>query len=219
MKLLTTALLVFLWTLSVAQNPWKNVYAREAWAARDEWQKPEALIEMLKIKPGSAVADVGCHEGYMTFKLAHRVGNNGTVYAVDLDQVKLDKVKQRADENDLGQIRIIKGAENNPKLPPNALDAVLILDTYHEMDAHAEILQHIKTALKKGGRLVICEPIADERKELTRSEQERKHELGLRFAIDDLKKAGFKIMLQQENFVDRTEEKGDRMWVVVGLKI
>lgn len=219
MKPLTTSLFVLLWTLSVAQNPWKNVYSQEAWTARDEWQKPEALIELLKIKPGSAVADVGCHEGYMTFKLARHVGNNGTVYAVDLDQVKLDKVKQRADENDLHQIRMIQGAENNPKLPSNALDAVLILDTYHEMNAHAEILQHIKTALKKGGRLLICEPIADERKNLSRSEQERKHELGLRFAIDDLRKAGFKIILQQENFVDRTKEKGDRMWVVVGLKI
>lgn len=219
MRLLATGLFVVLWSLSIAQNPWKNVYSHEAWAARDEWQKPQALIELLKIERGSTVADVGCHEGYMTFKLARHVGSGGLVYAVDLDQTKLDKVRQRADENALHQIRIVKGTENNPQLPHNALDAVLILDTYHEMDAHADILQHINAALKKGGRLVICEPIADERKELTRSEQERKHELGLRFAVEDLKSAGFKIIFQKENFVDRTKQKGDRMWVVVGLKI
>ena len=154
----------------------------------------------------------------MTFKLARHVGSRGSVYAVDLDQGKLDKVKQRADENDLDQIHIIKGTENNPKLPDNALDAVLILDTYHEMDGHEDVLQHIRTALKKGGRLVICEPIADERKDLARSEQERKHELGLPFALEDLRSAGFKIIFQKENFIDRTRQKGDRMWVLVGLR-
>lgn len=219
MKFLTTILFLFLWTLSMAQNPWKNVYTHEAWADRDQWQRPQALIELLTIGPGSAVADVGCHEGYMTFKLARHVGKKGSVYAVDLDQSKLDKVKRRADENGLTQILTIKGSEHDPRLPHDALDAVLILDTYHEMDAHAEVLQHIKEALKKGGRLVVCEPIADERKDLSRSEQESKHELGLPFAISDLKDAGFKIVFQQENFIDRTKQKGDRMWVVVGVKI
>lgn len=219
MKVSMTACLLLVWTLSIAQNPWKNVYSQEAWAERDTWQKPQALIELLNIKRGSTVADVGCHEGYMTFKLARHVRNTGSVLAVDLDQSKLDKVRQRADENGLHQVQTLKGTETNPKLPADSLEAILILDTYHEMDAHAEILQHLKTALKTGGRLVICEPIADERKDLTRSEQERKHELGLQFALEDLKSAGFKIIFQKENFVDRTKQKGDRMWVVVGLKI
>lgn len=219
MKIMATIWFVFVWALSPAQNPWKNVYTHEAWAQRDAWQKPEALIDLLKIKPGSAVADIGCHEGYMTFKLARKVGSKGSVYAVDIDQSKLDKVKQRADDNSLHQIHVVKGSEKDPELPENSLDAVLILDTYHEMEDHAEILQHINAALRKGGRLLLCEPIADERKDLTRGEQEGKHELGLQFALDDLKEAGFKVIFQKENFIDRTKEKGDRMWVLVGLKI
>lgn len=206
-------------TLLMAQDPWKNIYSQHAWAQRDKWQRAEELIGLLRIDEGSRVADVGSHEGYMTFKLARHVGKKGTVYAVDLDQSKLDKLRKRADEHQLRQIRTIKGQQTNPQLPPNILDAVLILDTYHEMDKPAEILQHIKAALKKGGRLLICEPIADARKELSRSEQKKKHELALRFAVEDLKKAGFTIVHQRDHFVDRTKEKGDWMWVVVGEKM
>jgi ubiquinone/menaquinone biosynthesis C-methylase UbiE len=174
---------------------------------------------MLEIVRGSSVADVGCHEGYMTFKLAREVGKGGKVYAVDLSQSKLDKVMTRAGELGYSHIEAIKGEPDNPKLPDNALDAVIILDTYHEIDAHAQVLQHIRRALKPGGRLLICEPIAEERKNLSRNEQESKHELALSFALDDLRKAGFKVVYQKDNFIDRTKEKGDRMWVIVGQKI
>lgn len=206
-------------TLLAAQDPWKNIYSQHAWTQRDEWQKAGELIALLRISEGSRVADIGSHEGYMTFKLAIEVGKRGTVYAVDLDQGKLDKLRKRADEYQISQIRAIKGQHDNPHLPPNLLDAVLILDTFHEMDKPAEILQHVKTALKTGGRLLICEPIADARRELSRGEQEKKHELALRFAIDDLKKAGFKIVHQKDRFINRTKEKGDWMWVVVAEKI
>lgn len=201
------------------QDPWKNIYSEHAWAERDKWQRSEELIRMLKISEGSRVADVGCHEGYMTFKLARVVGKSGIVYAVDVESGKIEKVRKRAEENNLSQIRVVKGDFNNPKLPPNVLDAVLILDTYHEMDDHEEILQHIKSALKKGGRLLICEPIAESRRQLSRAEQEQKHELSMGYALADLKRAGFKIDFQKDSFVDRMKEKGDRMWVVVAEKI
>lgn len=202
-----------------AQNPWKNIYSEHAWIDRDRWQKPEALIRLLAVSEGDLVADVGSHEGYMTFKLAKSVGSNGIVYAVDLDQNKLDKVKERAEADGVRNIRTVKGAIDDPRLPRDSIDGVIILDTYHEMDKPAVILQHIKASLKKGGRLVICEPIADERRDLSRSEQERKHELALNYALKDLQEAGFKILFQKDNFIDRTKEKGDRMWVLVAEKM
>lgn len=86
------------------------------------------------------------------------------------------------------------------------------------MDDHDQILQHIKTALRKGGRLLLCEPIAEERRDLSRSEQAKKHEISMRDALVDLKKAGFRILFQHDNYIDRTKEKGDKMWVVVAEK-
>lgn len=213
-----TLMFLFLFGIAQAQDPWKNIYSQHAWAERDQWQKPDELIRFLKIASGSHVADVGCHEGYMTFKLAKKVGATGTVYAVDVEALKIEKLQKRAAENNLNQIKVIKGDFNDPKLPANMLDAVVILDTYHEMDDHDEILQHIKGALKKGGRLLLCEPIADARRELSRGEQEKKHELAMEYALDDLKKAGFRIHFQKDNFIDRTKQKGDKMWVVVATR-
>lgn len=200
------------------QDPWKNIYSQHAWQERDKWQRAEDLIAFLKISPGSSVADVGCHEGYMTFKLARAVGGTGAVYAVDVESGKLEKLRKRAEESNLRQITVVKGDHDNPKLPLNSLDAVVILDTYHEMDEHDKVLQHVRNALKEGGRLLICEPIADTRRKLSREEQEKKHELAMEYAIADLKKAGFRIFFQRDNFIDRTKEKGDKMWVVVGEK-
>ncbi len=218
MRLSMAALFILLHGLVLAQDPWKNIYSQSAWAARDKWQKPDELIRWMDISAGDKVADIGCHEGYMTFKLAKVVGTKGLVYAVDVESAKLEKVKKHAQDDNLPQIQTIKGDYDDPKLPENILDAVIILDTYHEMDEHEEILQHIRSSLKVGGRLILCEAIADERRKASRSEQEKRHELAMTFALQDLEKAGFKIIFQKDKYIDRTKEKGDKMWVVVATR-
>jgi precorrin-6B methylase 2 len=200
---------------ALGQDQWKDVYKESAWIERDAWQKPTELIKLLNIKKGSAIADIGCHEGYMTFKLSKEVGEQGKVYAVDVEQSKLDRLKAHIDQRKVSNITLIKGEYDNPQLPLSSLDAIIILDTYHEMDDHDKILQHIKSALKPGGRLVLCEPIADERKNLSRADQERKHELGMNYALDDLQRAGLKILIKQDPFADREKIKGDKMWLIV----
>jgi SAM-dependent methyltransferase len=210
--------LLLITTFVFGQNQWKDVYTENAWKERDKWQRPEELIDFLKINEGSKVADIGCHEGYMSFKLSKVVGKTGEVFAVDVDQSKLDKLKAHLSKRNVSNIQLVKGEYDNPKLDTGVLDAVIIVDTYHEMDDHDKILQHIKVALKPGGRLLICEPIADVRRSAARSDQERKHELGKNYAVGDLKKAGYKILVNEDRFVDREKEKGDKMWVVVASK-
>jgi ubiquinone/menaquinone biosynthesis C-methylase UbiE len=198
-----------------AQNPWKDVYTEKAWEQRDTWQRADEVIDKLNLSPGSQVADVGSHEGYFTVKLATKVGDEGKVYAVDVSRDKIDRLQKHLSDRKITNVNAIVGEKNNPKLPPESLDAVLIVDTYHEMDGHAEILAHISKSLKPEGRLVICEPISEERKDMPREAQERKHELGMNFVLDDVKKAGFRILFQQSEFVDRLKEKGDTMWLIV----
>lgn len=218
MKIFISVLLVLFSFSSFGQDQWKNVYTESAWADRDKWQKADELIRQLNIKSGSKVADVGSHEGYMTVKFAAVAGSAGKVLAVDVSRSKLDKLKEHLSKRNITNVALIKGDDDNPKLPPNSLDAVIILDTYHEMDDHDKILQHIKASLKSGGRLVLCEPIADERRKLGRKDQEAKHELSMNFALEDLQKAGFIILKQQDPFVDRSKEKGDKMWLIVAVK-
>lgn len=213
-------LIIFMLCTSVlsAQDARKDVYRESAWAQRDTWQHPDQIIRQLNLKKGDKVADVGCHEGYFTIKLANVVDEGGRVFAVDIDKDKLDKLAKHLEQRGLKNVSVITGDENDPKLPIGALDGVLIVDTYHEMQAHDEILQHIKAALKFGGRLVICEPVSAASKELSRAAQEEKHELAMSYAVEDLKKAGFKILFQKDPFVDRIREKGDMMWIVVAEK-
>jgi ubiquinone/menaquinone biosynthesis C-methylase UbiE len=201
-----------------AQDPWKNVYTESAWAERDRWQRADEIIRYLKVRSGSKVADIGCHEGYMTMKLSLSVASTGKIFSVDVQQSKLDKLKDHLAKRKITNVTLIKGDYDNPKLPVNTLDAVIILDSYHEMDAHDKILHHIKEALKPGGRLVLCEPIAPERRKSTREDQERKHELGISYALGDLQKAGFTILTQQDPFADRMNVKGDAMWLIVAVK-
>lgn len=216
MRLIAIIPLVIAFSTS-AQDQWRNVYRESAWKERDSWQRPDDLIALLKIGNGSQVADVGCHEGYMTVKLAAIAGETGKVYAVDVDQSKLSLLQNHLEQRSIKNVNVIKGDYDDPKLPADKLDAVVILDTYHEMDDHDKILQKIKIALKKGGRLLLCEPIAGDRRKLTRPEQEQKHELGINFALDDLTKAGYTILYQKDPYVDRTKAKGDKMWVIVAV--
>jgi precorrin-6B methylase 2 len=218
------AIILSLFTASIAhtntayaQDPWKNVYKESAWKERDAWQRAPELIRQLRLTTTSAVADIGCHEGYMTVKLADVV-KSGHVYAVDVEAPKLTLLKQHLAQRGIENVNVIKGDYDDPKLPPNQLDGVLILDTYHEMDDHDKILAHVKTALKLNGRLVICEPIAETRRSLPRSDQEAKHEIGMKFVEEDLIRAGFRIVKRQDPFADRTAVKGDVMWMLVAEK-
>jgi SAM-dependent methyltransferase len=204
--------------VAAQSDPWKDIYSESAWKDRDTWQRTGELIKRLKIGSGSRVADIGCHQGYLTFRLSPVVGPAGKVYAVDVEQSKLDKVVAYAEKNAIYNVLAIKGDYDNPRLPVGTLDAVIILDTYHEMDDHDEILQHIKVALKRGGRLVLCEPVAEARRQSTRAEQEKKHELGMNFAVDDLERAGFIVIEQTDRFIDREKVKGDSMWIIVAEK-
>ncbi len=218
MKTIFSILLVCILTQGIAQDPWKNIYTESAWKDRDQWQRADDIIKNLNLLGNCKVADIGCHEGYMTVKLANIVRNGGKVYAVDIQQTRLDKLSNHLKELQIKNVTTIKGDYDNPHLPLNTLNGAVIVDTYHEMDDHDDMLKHIKAALKEGGRLVICEPIAAERRRLLRSEQERKHELGMNFALQDLQKAGFKIIFSKDPYIDREKIKGDKMWIIVAEK-
>lgn len=216
MRKLSLILVILLSCDSEAQR--NNIYKESAWEERDKWQSAAEFIEMLDVKEGSKVADIGCHEGYMTVKLAKAVNPDGTVYAVDVNNYRLEKLVKNLKERNIANVKVIHGDENDPKLPGNALDAVLIMDTYHEMEAHEEILKHIMQALKLGGRLVIAEAISDDRRDLSRKDQQNKHEIHIKFVRSDLKKAGYEILIDRDPFIDRTEHKGDKMWLLVARK-
>ena len=124
---------------------------------RDAWQQPGRIMDALGIADGATVADVGAGGGWFTVRLARRVGPNGTVLAEDVQRQMIDAIERRVAREDLRNVRTVLGRDDDPKLPTGRLDAVLIVDAYHEVQDRVPLLRQIRESLKPSGRLGIVD--------------------------------------------------------------
>jgi len=124
---------------------------------RAAWQKPEQIMDALKIADGATVADIGAGGGFFTIRLAQRVGPNGRVYAQDVQPPMLDSIKRRVMREGLRNVDTVLGTETDPRLPEATMDAVLFVDSYQEVEEQNRVpfLRNLAMALKPGGRLGI----------------------------------------------------------------
>jgi tRNA A58 N-methylase Trm61 len=124
---------------------------------REKEENPDGALDALGIRPGMIVADVGAGTGYMSLRLAKRVGPSGRVYANDLQPEMLRRLRDNAAKAGLTNIETVQGEEADPKLPPGRMDLVLLVDVYHEFSKPREMIDKIHEALKPDGRLVLLE--------------------------------------------------------------
>jgi len=165
---------------------------------RDTWQRPVAAMEALGIQAGSAVADVGAGGGYFTFRLAARVGPKGKVYAQDLDEKSLTQIRERAEKEQAAQVATIRGAEDDPKLPASSLDAVLVVDAFHEFTRVEAMVAGIYRALKPGGRLGVMDRTA--RLGLPSAEYVERHSLPQETLIEQISRSGLRLLSYDADF-------------------
>ena len=100
---------------------------------------------------------MGAGGGWFTVRLARRVGPNGVVFAQDVQQQMLESISRRVEREGFSNVRYIRGERLDPKLPRGALDAVLMVDTYHEFENPVRLLRGVGGALKPTGRVGIVE--------------------------------------------------------------
>lgn len=124
---------------------------------REMEEHPDAALDAIGIKPGMVVADVGAGTGYMTLRMAKRVGPAGKVYGVDVQPEMLRRLRQNAAKEKLVNVETVLGTEADPKLPAGKLDLILLVDVYHEFSQPQKMLQRMRQALKPDGRLVLLE--------------------------------------------------------------
>jgi len=120
---------------------------------RAAWQKPDQIMDALGIADGSKVADIGAGAGWFTIQLARRVGPNGLVYAEDVQRQMLEAIRRRVSREGLRNVQARLGTGTDPNLPPRALDAILVVDVYPEVDDRVTFLRNLAGALKPSGRL------------------------------------------------------------------
>ena len=162
---------------------------------RDERLQINRVMDILGITTGKTVADVGAGSGWFTVRAARRVGDGGTVYAVDINPESIRYVEDRAQKEKLHNVKTILGKVDDPLLPAGVIDAVLLLKTYHEIAEPVGLLRNLRTALRPGAKVGIID----------RNGNGEDHGVGREVVLREAAQAGYRL-LKQYDFV-----KGDKM--------
>ncbi len=162
---------------------------------REERLQINRVMDILGITPGKAVADIGAGSGWFTVRAARRVGAGGMVYAVDINPEAVKYVGERAQKEQLQNVKTILSKADDPLLPANSVDAVLLLKTYHEVAQPVALLRNLRGALRAGAKVGIID----------RNGNGEDHGVGRDVVIREAKEAGYELM-KQYDFV-----KGDKM--------
>lgn len=124
---------------------------------RDIEEAPDKALDALSLASGMTVADIGAGSGYMTVRMARRVGPTGRVFAEDIQPQMIDLLRRRLTRERLDNVTAVLGTIDDPKLPADSIDLALLVDVYHEFSEPVKMLAGLRTALRAGGRLVLLE--------------------------------------------------------------
>jgi ubiquinone/menaquinone biosynthesis C-methylase UbiE len=174
------------------------------------------VVRQLAVHDGSRVADVGCGAGEFSVILSHVVRASGRVYCEDIVDEKdwgLSRAKANLKKQHVKNVVIIRGAADDPKLPRDSLDAVLIVNAYHEMPQYQPMLRHIRESLKPGGRLVILDNMPHRTGQRPREKQADNHVLSPDLAAGELQAAGFHILDREDTFIDDPDSESSH-WLI-----
>ena len=148
------------------------------------------VMDILEIAPGKNVADIGAGSGWFTVQAARRVAPAGTVYAVDINPEAISYIDRRVHDESLSNVKTILSKSDDPLLPKDAVDAVLLLKTYHEVADPVLLLEHLHPALKPGAKLGIID----------RNGNGTNHGVSRKIVVKEVEQAGYRL-LQTYDFV------------------
>jgi len=159
-------------------------------------------MDILGIGPGKTVADIGAGSGWFTVRAAKRVGDTGTVYAVDINPEAIRYINSRIRKENLRNVKPILGKPDNPLLP-GTVDAVLLLKTYHEVAQPITLLRNLRASLAPGAKVGVID----------RNGDGENHGVARDVVIQEVKEAGYQL-LEQYDFV----KDGMDYFLVFGAK-
>ena len=151
---------------------------------REQRLEINRVMDTLGITPGKGVADIGAGSGWFTVRAARRVGLAGTVYAVDINPEAIRYIERRLRRESLPNVKTILSKSDDPMLPQAAVDAVLLLKTYHEVADPVALLEHLRPALKSGARLGIID----------RDGNGTDHGIGRKIVVEEAAQAGYHLI-------------------------
>ena len=162
---------------------------------REDRLQINRVMQILGITQGKAVADIGAGSGWFTVRAAKRVGAAGVVYAVEINPEAVRYINERAQKEQLQNVKTILSKPDDPLLPPHSIDAVLLLKTYHEVAQPVVLLHNLRAALRLGAKIGVID----------RNGNGEDHGVGRDVVVQEAKESGYSL-LEQYDFV-----KGDKM--------
>jgi precorrin-6B methylase 2 len=193
-------------------------------ANREPYQNATGLLTALQVSRGDWVADVGAGTGYYSMRLAEIVGPEGKVFAEDISDSAMRWLNARVNVFDLSNVEIVKGTADDPRLPADRLEAVLIVDSYHHFTNYQAMLEKILHALKPGGRLIIADYSFAEHRAQPRADQIKLHEIDPELVRKEVGTAGFEAVKCEDPFVKwrpgvgNTRASATDIWLMTAIR-
>lgn len=166
---------------------WATVFDHPS---RDEWQKPDEVVAALGLRAGMVVADLGAGTGYFLRYLSQAVGPEGTVLAADTEPNLVDYMRTRAAQDALVNVQAILAAMDDPHLPAQGVDRILIVDTYHHLNDRLNYFERLRGTLRRDARIVIVDWHKRELPEGPPVE----HKLPREQVVDEMQTAGYRLI-------------------------
>ena len=141
-------------------------YLGAEWLIRNEREREERCSMMLTnlgIRHGMTICDMGCGNGYHTLRMAELTGKNGQVFGVDVQAEMLGFLRQRMEDQNITNVIPILGSFHDPRLPPESVDLILMVDVYHEFSHPEQMLAAMRRALKPNGLIALVEYRAEDK--------------------------------------------------------
>jgi len=155
---------------------------------RDQRLQINRVMDILEISKGKNVADIGAGSGWFTVRAAARVGEAGTVYAVDINPESIRYIDNRIKEAHMGNVKTILSRKDDPMLPGNSIDAVLLLKTYHEVERPIALLENLQKSLRSGAKIGIID----------RNGNGENHGVGKGVVQQEMSEAGYQLVGQYD---------------------
>lgn len=163
----------------------------------------DRIIELLHLQPGATIADVGAGDGDWTVQLARRVGEQGHVWATEVEQSEVETIEARVRDASLGNVTVVLGDQGDTGLPAACCDAILLRMVYHHFVQPSLMRSSLRRALRPGGLIAVIDisPQAYWR-HLPDVPDRGGHGIPMQDLVDEMTSAGFRVVSRHENWND-----------------
>ena len=174
----------------------KNLDNIDAWVKaiefpdRDEWQKPDEIVQSLNLKPGDVIADIGAGDGYFTKRFAKAVSPGGQALGLEITSSKVEYMRKDAESSGLNNYKALLIEFDDPGLKPGSVDVVFMCNTYHHLANRVEYLKRLSKSLKKNGRIVIVDFY---KKPMPVGPSSLDHKLAREVVLEEIREAGYSL--------------------------